>query len=85
MLGCDSPLPAGKEHVIVLDSGEEIRMDTCPRKSANQALDYLKAYSWAKEGRLQFLYREDELPAFVAQAIDMVGVEVNQHYINKDK
>lgn len=62
-----------------------MHLKTCPRKEANRVLDYLKAYSWAKEGRLQFLYKEDELPAFVAQAIDTVGMEVNQHYITKDK
>lgn len=62
---------------------EVIRLKTCPRKEVNKATEFLRVYQWAKDGRLPYLYDTDEMPAYIGQAIDLVGLEVNKSYLEK--
>jgi len=73
-MGCDTPLTGAKKHEFVI-KGDKVIMDTCPHKNIAEVSEYFRAAQWAKEGRLQFLYREDALPAAVGQAIDLITYE----------
>lgn len=73
-MGCDGP--AKKKHEFYID-GERIVTDTCPRKMMRPAGGFVKAYNWAEAGRLDHLYPPGTLPAFVAEAIDLIASEMS--------
>lgn len=71
-MGCDKP--AKREHVLNI-GGEEIRTRTCPRKMMAPSVPFIRTFNWAKAGNLAQLYKPGELPAYVAEAIDVFNAE----------
>lgn len=74
-MGCDTP--AKKAHDLYVD-GERLVTHTCPRKLMAPASPFIKAFNWAEKGRLGHMYPEGELPAFVGEAIDLIGSEMHK-------
>ena len=68
-MGCDGP--SKKEHVFTIN-GQEMRTRTCPRKLARPAYKYFRIKKWANDGNLGYLYGEEELPAKVMEALDVI-------------
>jgi len=58
-------------------------LKTCPHKEAGKAGEFIRLYNWSKEGRLGYLYGPDELPAYMGQAIDVIGAELGQAWVKK--
>ena len=75
MMGCDGP--PRRPHRINMGNEEEI-IHTCPRKLMTDAVPYLKAHRWSAKGNLSHLYTPGQLPAIVAEAIDLLDVEQNR-------
>ena len=48
---------------------------TCPRKMMAAAIPYLKPHRWAGQGNLAFMYPNGQLPAKVAEAIEVLDSE----------
>lgn len=71
-MGCDKP--AKRPHRITIGDTEEF-ITTCPRKLMADAVPYLKAHRWAAAGNLEFLYPNGQLPAKVAEAIEVLDSE----------
>lgn len=74
-MGCDSP--AKKAHDLLID-GERLVTYTCPRRLMAPAGPFIKAFNWAEKGRLGHLYPAGEMPAFVGEAIDLIGSEMHK-------
>ena len=71
-MGCDGPTK--RPHRIMIGNEEE-EIHTCPRKMMLPAVPYLKAHRWAARGDLAHMYPVGQLPARVAEAIDVLDAE----------
>ena len=80
MMGCDTP--AKRAHELYVD-GERIVTHSCPRKMMAPASAFIKAFNWAEKGRLGHLYPVGEMPAFVGEAIDLIGSEMHKIQTNE--
>jgi len=77
VLGCDGPLPNGRQHIIKRGSLEPIQMNTCPRKAIQGAGQYFSVYNWAQKGLLEYQYPPDAFPARFAEAIEVIDQELD--------
>lgn len=77
VMGCDKPLPAGRQHVIKRGHLEPFRLDSCPRKMIRPANNYFSIYNWASKGLLEFQYDSDTLPAKCAEALELIDHELD--------
>lgn len=68
-MGCDGPAP--KKHRLFYDNTEEYTT-TCPRILMAPASTYIKAHRWSQNGNLAHLYPVGNLPANVAEGIDLI-------------
>jgi hypothetical protein len=72
-MGCDGPTK--RPHRIQMGGQEEELLYTCPRKLMRDAVPYLKAHRFSSSGNLTHMYPIGELPARVAEAIDLLDTE----------
>ncbi len=75
-LGCDPT--AKKTHSLPVGNNEFIEIEGCPRQCTREALEFLRVYNWAENGRLEFLYPKDGMPARIGEALDLIEYQVDR-------
>lgn len=80
-MGCDEPAPKD----ISLMMGNVIETTrVCPRRLMRNGVPYLRAFNWHKAGNLGMMYPK-EMPATVAEAIDLLETEQGKLIEHKGK